>query len=300
MVTKNERLRVLVVDDDPACRDYAREALSGHDRYFAGTAREGLDLFRAQQPDMTFLDLSLPDDNGLETLLEIRESRPEAFVVILTASRLTDDVMLAQRCGANGYITKPFSRKMLQQYSENYAKHQQKMAALDEATREKFHGKVRMEMERMRLMLHTPTPEAKAALLELLPRWNILIGGSGESQGVAWQAALSQAGCKVTRVSSGDAALKVAGEQSFRLVLLEETLEDMDAAELLYRLRVNQQIVPALVVVDAEWKQRQQKWRKVGANRILLGPLSAERIRTMVEKEIARSLHEADDVFLQT
>lgn len=294
------KLKVLVVDDDPSYRDLAREALTGHERWIASTAREGLELFLQQQPDIVFLDLSLPDDNGLEVLLEMREERPEAYVVILTTSRLTDDVMMAQRCAANGYITKPFSRKQLQQYCESCVEYWQRIQAMNGVEHMAFCSRQREEAQRMQTVLHAPTPQSKAALEDVMPRWKVMVVGTTEQGAQAWKAELDEAGCQVTHIQGGAEAfhrLKEDGE--FRLLLVEDTLPDSDASELLYRLRVNRQFIPAIVVVDEDWKQRQPKWRRVGANRVLRAPLHNGKLRTMVEKEIARSLEGIDDIFLQ-
>lgn len=294
-----ERLRILVIEDDPSYRALARDALLGHDRWIAPTARDGMDLYYEHQPDLVFLDLSLPDENGMQVLLEIRESNPEAYIVVLTSSRLSDDVMLAQRCAANGYVTKPFSRKQIQAYCESCVKHWEKLEAMDAKERSLLREKLRVEAERMQNILHAPTPEAKAALQHLMPRWRILLVGKSGGAAEQWQSILQESGCQTERKGNGIAALEKMRETPFRLVWIDDTLDDMDAAELLYRMRVNQQQMPAIVVVDEDWKTKQTKWRKVGATHVVTGPLKPERVRALVEREIARSLHEVDEIFLQ-
>lgn len=293
-----ERLRVLVVDDDPSYRRLAQDSLTGHEKWIAATAREGVELFRQHHPDICFLDLSLPDDSGLGMLLEMREEMPEAYVVMLTTSRLTEDVSLAQRCAANGYITKPFSRKQLAESCNGCAKHWARVEDMGEVERTAFRRRMRESVAEMQKVLHTPTPEARAALRELMPRWRIMVVGDGEQAG-EWMAILKEAGCAVTHARTGNEAIGKLIEQPHRLLLSEETLSDVDASELLYRMRLNHLQLPAMVVVDADWKQNQPKWRKVGANRVLLAPLAPERLRILVEKEIARSLHEVGDIMLQ-
>lgn len=295
----SERLRILVVEDDPSYRNLARDALLGHERWIASTARDGMDLYFAHQPDLVFLDLSLPDENGMQVLLEIRESNPEAYIVVLTSSRLSDDVMLAQRCSANGYITKPFSRKQIQAYCESCVKHWEKLEAMGYRERNLFREKLRIDAERMQNVLHAPTPEAKAALQHLMPRWRILLVGKSGGAAEQWQQMLQESGCHTELSDSGTSALEKMREKPFRLVWIDDTLEDMDAAELLYRMRVNQQQMPAIVMVDEDWKAKQTKWRKVGATHVVTGPLKPERVRALVEREIARSLHEVDEIFLQ-
>jgi DNA-binding response OmpR family regulator len=300
MTAKNpDNLNVLVVDDDPAYRQLAQDSLVGHKKWIAGTVHEGMNLFRQHHPDICFLDLSLPDDNGLEMLLEIRDEMPEAFVVMLTSSRMTDDVVLAQRCAANGYIVKPFSRKQLRGACEACVKHWAYIGNMGDIERAAFRKKMRNEVMAMQKVLHAPTPETKAALQELLPRWKIMIAGTGEHYASEWTKVLTEAGCSVTHAKTGSHALAQLVSEPYRLLLTEERLEDVDASELLYRMRVNQLTLPAIVVVDSDWKQSQAKWRKVGANRVLCAPVSNEKLCMIVEKEVARSLHEVGDILLQ-
>lgn len=300
MTTFNpEQLRILVIEDDPAYRNLARNALMGHDRWIAPTARDGLDHYFRYKPDMVFLDLSLPDENGMQVLLKIREHDPEAFIVMLTSSRLSDDVILAQRCSANGYITKPFTRKQVQAYCDSCVKHWQKLEAMEVHERALFSEKLRVDTETMQSVLQAAQPDAKAVLQQLMPRWRILVVGKSEGAAGEWHSTLQEAGCQTEQSESGAAALEKMREKRFRLIWVDDALDDMDAAELLYRMRVNQHHMPTIVTVDEEWKAKQTKWRKVGATHVVTGPLSPDKVRALVEREIARSLHEVDEIFLQ-
>ncbi|MBM3617910.1 MAG: response regulator [Alphaproteobacteria bacterium] len=293
-----EQLRILVVEDDPSYRNLARNALIGHERYMAATARDGLDLYTKHQPDIVFLDLSLPDESGMQLLLKIRAQNPEAFIVMLTSSRLSDDVLLAQRCAANGYVTKPFTRKLMQAYCDACVKHWDKLEEMDAPERQEFREKIRGESEKMQGILQASVPDSKAILQDMMPRWRILLVGKADGAAGEWQQVLQEAGCQTQLMESGGAALERMRDQSFRLIWAEDALDDMDAAELLYRMRVNQHQMPAIVTVDEEWKAKQNKWRKVGATQVVLGPLRPEKVRAIVEQEIARSLDEMDDIFL--
>lgn len=291
------RLRVLVVEDESAYRRLASEALNGHDKWFAKCAQEAMGLFNLHQPDIVFLDLGLPDDNGLRILLDIRQRAPEAFVVILTASRLGEDVMQAQRCAANGYIIKPFSRKQVHGYCEAYLRHREKMEGFSTEEREAFHQQIREGAAWVESRLRTPVDKAQAALQELMARWSILLVGAQEPQ--KWKEALASFGCTVACARTGAEAMERVKEQRFRLLIAEDDLPDMDASELLYRLRVNHHSVASLIITNAEWKLEQEKWRQAGAGHVVSGPVSVERFRMLVEREVARNLHEADEIILK-
>lgn len=294
-----DNLKILLIEDDADYRNLAREALRGYERVFAGSAREGIDLFRQEKPDLVFLDLSLPDDYGLEVLVQLRELCPESFVVIVTTSRLAEDISLAQRCAANGYITKPFSRKQLRESCEACATHWNRIRALGEQGKEAFRAKVREQAAEMQKLLHAPNEGARAQLETMLPRWKILVVGNHETGAKHWAKVLASAGCDVTACISATEALGILLNGHYRLVITEDHLMDADASELLFRLRVNHKDLPVMVIVDEEWKQDQSKWRKTGASRVLALPVSDEKLKAMVEKELARALQEMNDIVLK-
>jgi len=82
--------------------------------YLSGTGEFG-DRRRYPVPAVVFLDLKLPQVNGLAILKWIREQAdlPSMLVVILTASSLDEDIERAYRLGANSYVVKPSSRDKL-------------------------------------------------------------------------------------------------------------------------------------------------------------------------------------------
>ena len=103
--------KVLVIDDDlPIC-----EALMelvrriGHEADFALSIKEGLRKTLQEQYDVVFLDISLPDGNGLDILPQLRELQSAPEVIILTGFGDPDGAELAIRNGAWDYLQKPFS-----------------------------------------------------------------------------------------------------------------------------------------------------------------------------------------------
>jgi DNA-binding response OmpR family regulator len=107
--------RILVVEDDPAIRRVVVDALalegyaaSGQGTYAGGLA-EGL---RAPL-DLLLLDLVLPDGDGLDLLLAVRDARPALPVICVTARGSEDDRVRGLGVGADDYLVKPFSLKEL-------------------------------------------------------------------------------------------------------------------------------------------------------------------------------------------
>ena len=75
-------IRVLVVDDHPLLRDVIKALLDEQDDMElvaeAANGREGIELFRMHNPDITLMDLNMPDKNGIEAITAIRQAVPEA------------------------------------------------------------------------------------------------------------------------------------------------------------------------------------------------------------------------------
>lgn len=105
----NNKYKILVVEDDGGIRGVMQTVLeaNGYQVLLAGTCTEGELMFSSHQPDLVFLDLGLPDRDGLEF---IRMARRTSAVPILILSARTQerDKVEALDLGANDYITKPF------------------------------------------------------------------------------------------------------------------------------------------------------------------------------------------------
>lgn len=103
------RNKVLIVDDESHIRRLIHTALqrAGYATVEAGTAREALDRLRADRPDLTLLDLGLPDRDGLE-LVPLFKQQSDAAIIIVSAREDTDDKVAALDLGADDYLTKPF------------------------------------------------------------------------------------------------------------------------------------------------------------------------------------------------
>jgi DNA-binding NarL/FixJ family response regulator len=110
VTTEPERIRVLSVDDHPLLRQGIGALVSAQpDMVMVGqaaTGEEGLREFRAHRPDVTLLDLRLPDMSGVEVLRAIRAESSEARVVILTTFEGDVEIQRALEAGARGYLLK--------------------------------------------------------------------------------------------------------------------------------------------------------------------------------------------------
>jgi DNA-binding NtrC family response regulator len=104
--------KVLIIDDEHMIRWSVAQTLraAGHEVALAGTAAEGLALFREFRPDVVFLDVRLPDSNGLTVLQSVKvdQGRDTAVVVMTAHDEDVGSAAEVLRRGAFAYLKKPF------------------------------------------------------------------------------------------------------------------------------------------------------------------------------------------------
>ena len=103
-------IRILVVDDHPVVRAGVETLVAGQaDMSLVAQAtngREAIQQFRAHHPDITLMDIQMPEMNGLDALIAIRNESPEARIIMLTTYSGDAQVMRAIKAGARGYLLK--------------------------------------------------------------------------------------------------------------------------------------------------------------------------------------------------
>ena len=111
-------IRILVVDDHPVVRAGIETLVLGHKDISvvaqAANGREAIQQFRSHHPDVTLMDIQMPQMNGLDALMTIRNESPEARIIMLTTYAGDAQVMRAIKAGAQGYLLKSaLSRELL-------------------------------------------------------------------------------------------------------------------------------------------------------------------------------------------
>jgi two-component system, NarL family, response regulator len=110
-------IRVLIVDDHPLLREGIAALIRAEPDMEvaaeAGTGREALAQFKLKHPDVTLMDLQMPDMPGIEAIIAIRGEFPDARIIVLTTYSGDVHVTRALKAGARGYLLKTNVNKEL-------------------------------------------------------------------------------------------------------------------------------------------------------------------------------------------
>jgi len=116
-MSEQARIRLLSVDDHPLLRQGVAAIINSQpDMQLVGEASsgsEGIQKFREHQPDVTLMDLRLPDMSGIDTMIAIRTEFSSARIIMLTTFEGDVEIQRALEAGARGYLLKSMPPKDL-------------------------------------------------------------------------------------------------------------------------------------------------------------------------------------------
>ena len=102
-------MNIMIVDDEPQVAEVLAKSLSrqGHKTTVVHSGEDALRIINTSAPDALFLDVSMPGINGLDVLAEVRRTRPQLAVVVITGHATADEVEQVKKLGAVDVIPKP-------------------------------------------------------------------------------------------------------------------------------------------------------------------------------------------------
>ena len=110
-------IRILAVDDHALLRKGIAMILANHPDMTlvaeASNGREAVEQYRSHRPDITLMDLQMPEMNGLDAMIAIRSEFPDARIIMLTTYAGDVQVLRAMKVGARGYLLKTLLDKEL-------------------------------------------------------------------------------------------------------------------------------------------------------------------------------------------
>jgi DNA-binding NarL/FixJ family response regulator len=116
-MTEESKTSVLIVDDHPILRYGVAAIIAARSDMEvaaqAGTASDAIRLFREHRPEITLMDLRLPDQSGVQAIRAIRAFAPGAKFIVLTTYEGDEDIHQALEAGARGYLIKGMPHETL-------------------------------------------------------------------------------------------------------------------------------------------------------------------------------------------
>ena len=169
-------ITILIADDHPMLREGVAAVLQLQpDMQLVGeasTGAEALDLFRRLRPDVTLMDLQMPDMNGIAAIEAIRQEAPNAKVVVLTTYDGDVQAVRALRAGAAGYLLKASLRR-----------------ELIDAIREVHAGRKRISANTAeKIAIHAADDRLSEREIEILR----LVAEGSQNKQIAWKLSISE------------------------------------------------------------------------------------------------------------
>ncbi len=302
-------LTILIIEDNEMFRKMAFEVFDGCNRIMAEDAEEGFEKFKEYCPDVTLLDIGLPGKNGLQLLPDLIGYDPEAFVVMLTASRISRDVNQAKKLGAAGYITKPFSFAKVSECMSSYRQYKRELESLSPEERA---GSVieKLRVEAVEASLMKKEEELSPELIherkveETLKSWNILFVDDYLTNTERAKTQLSKLGCNVETADSGEEVLKKIKKQNYNLIFLDSQMTGIDGYDTTRKIRATEKesaehYTVIIGMVEHSYEIDDKLWQASGMNSFVHKPARFAQLQAAIEKYVSEEVDGISDRYVK-
>lgn len=273
-------LKVLIVDDENSMRNLAIQCLSGHEKRLAANCEEAREVYNRFKPHIVFLDMNLPDGNGLNLLREFLEKKSDTYIVMVTVNRRIQNVTQALELGAKGYVAKPFNKKSLLKHVNSCIQ-----VIGPENLKQEIHTDDPIEIAQESVINDN---QDILSLADVHKNWRILFADSIHHNCEAAKRAFQELGChQVVTVMDGDLAWKLMQQSNFQLVFFETHLPKCNGYDLTQMIRDKQkgeEFQTYIVGMQPEQKSESKKWLYAGMNECITKPFNLSGLQRIADK----------------
>jgi len=141
----SKKIKILTIDDEYIIRETISDYLEdkGYDIVEAENGRIGIEVFKAEKPDLVLVDLRMPEMDGLEVLSELRNESPQTPVIMVSGTGILHDAIEAIRKGAWDYVSKPIQDMAVLDYAVKKSLERALLIRENETYKEGLEEKVR-------------------------------------------------------------------------------------------------------------------------------------------------------------
>jgi len=122
IVMSSNRPTILICDDSLLVRKKMKDCLKEYGDFNiveASTGQSSIELFKQYEPDLVFLDIVMPDKNGIEALKEMMAVKKDVKVIMLSSSGTKSHLKAAMDAGAHDFIQKPWEKSQIEHILRN-------------------------------------------------------------------------------------------------------------------------------------------------------------------------------------
>ncbi|MFJ8457945.1 response regulator [Lysinibacillus xylanilyticus] len=163
-------IKVLLIEDDPMVREVNRQFIEQINGFsligYAGNGIEGIEKIKLLKPELVFMDVFMPEQDGIITLGKIREEHLPVDVIAVTAANDMPTVQRILHLGVYDYIMKPFTFERIEQTLKDYQAYKKKISSMQDLTQ---HDVDHLMQQRIPVQV-AAAPVTGAILIDVLPK----------------------------------------------------------------------------------------------------------------------------------